>query len=81
MCDNREEYKNSKKLGLKIDFGPSYLPWSNGVNERNHYSYDIIVSKILNEDRKVVHKEGVNIVAYTKYKWECALICCFLSNT
>ena len=42
-ADNSGEFKNSKideftnKLGLTIKFGPAYSPWSNGVNEHNHY--------------------------------------------
>ena len=45
--DNGKEFHNKEmielmsKLGLKIEFGPTYLPWSNGINERNHYSADI----------------------------------------
>ena len=42
-----------KKLGIKIDFTPAFSPWSNRVNERNHYSYDIIVKKAIEEDKKL----------------------------
>ena len=47
-----EESKNYKvdeftnKLGLRIEFGPAYSPWSNRVNERNHYCCDMIIKKI-----------------------------------
>ena len=40
--DNGGEFRNYKmeefvsKLGMKIEFSPSYSPWSNGLNERNH---------------------------------------------
>ena len=37
------------KIGIKIEFSPSYSPWSNGLNERNHYSADRIVRKLMNE--------------------------------
>ena len=55
-CDNGGEFCNAKmeefvnKLGLKIEFTPSYSPWSNGVNERNHYSCDVIVKKVMEQD-------------------------------
>ena len=47
--DNGGEFHNLKldnftnKLRLKIEFGPAYSSWSNGINEQNHYSCDIIV--------------------------------------
>ena len=34
-------------IGIKVDFTPAFSPWSNGVNERNHYSCDIIVKKVM----------------------------------
>ena len=37
------------KIGNKIEFSPSYSPWSNGLNERNHYSADRIVRKLMDE--------------------------------
>merc|ERR1712074_48942 len=46
--DNGGEFRNAKmeefvnKLGLTINFTPSYSPWSNGIKERNHYSCDVI---------------------------------------
>ena len=55
-ADNGGEFRNMKmeefvsKLGIKIDFTPAYSPWSNGVNERNHYSCDIIVKKVMEDD-------------------------------
>ena len=51
-ADNGKEFQNKdmvelmSKIGLKIEFGPTYSPWSNGINERNHYSADIVVSKV-----------------------------------
>ena len=54
-ADNGGEFRNYKmeefvsKIGIKIEFSPSYSPWSNGLNERNHYSADRIVRKLLDE--------------------------------
>ena len=56
-ADNGGEFRNYKmeefvsKLGIKIEFSPSYSPWSNGLNERNHYSADRIVRKLLDENQ------------------------------
>ena len=70
-CDNGGEFRNSKmeelsnKLGLKIEFTPAYSPWSNRANERNHYSCDVIIRKIMEEDKKIVLQEAVTMSAWT----------------
>ena len=70
-CDNGGEFRNAKmeefvnKLGLKISFTPSYSPWSKGINESNHYSCDIIVQKIMEEDKKVTLKEATTMASWT----------------
>merc|ERR1712105_546205 len=70
-CDNGGEFRNAKmeefvnKLGLKISFTPSYSPWSNGINERNHYSCDVIVKKIMEEDKKIMLQEATTMAAWT----------------
>ena len=67
--DNGGEFRNSKieefvsKLGLKIKFMPAYSPCSNGINERNHYNCDVIVKKIMEEDKKVGLGEAVDIAS------------------
>ena len=53
------------KLGIKIEFSLSYSPWSNGLNERNHYSADIVVKKLMDEDNKMVLSEAVEMAAWT----------------
>ena len=69
--DNRGEFRNSKmeefvsKLGIKIKFMPAYSPWSNGINERNHYNCDVIVKKIMEEDKKVGLGEAVDMASWT----------------
>merc|ERR1712074_249508 len=69
--DNGGEFRNAKmeeyvaKLGLTIKFTPSYSPWSNGINERNHYSCDVIVKKIREENNKVTLQEAVSMASWT----------------
>ena len=58
-----EEFVN--KLGLRIEFTPSFSPWSNGVNKRNHYSCDVIVKKVMEQDRSIVLQEAVNLASWT----------------
>ena len=58
LADNGSEFQNKEmcefmsKLGLRIEFGAAYSPWSNGINERNHYSADVIVRKVLECNKK-----------------------------
>ena len=53
FADNSGEFANIKldkltsKLGLSVKFGPSYSPWNNCLNERNHASEDITIIKKL----------------------------------
>ena len=67
--DSRGEFRNSKmeefvnELGVKIKFTPPYLPWSNGINERNHYNFDGIVRKIMDEDKKISLGEAVEMAS------------------
>ena len=68
-CDIGGEFRNAKleefvsKLGIKVEFTPSYSPWYNGVNEWNHYSCDVAVKKIMEEDRKLQLREAVMMAA------------------
>ena len=68
--DNGGEFRNSKmeefvnKLGFKIKFTQAFSPWSNGINERNHYNCDVIVRKIMEEDKKVGLGEAVDMASW-----------------
>merc|ERR1711962_1590169 len=53
------------KLGLKIKFKPAFSPWSNDINERNHYNCDVMVRKIMEEDKKVGLGEAVDMENWT----------------
>lgn len=63
------------RLEIKNRYGPAYSPWSNGINEPNHASYDVMVKKLM-ENKKVAltdllvraaawtHNTNVNILGY-----------------
>ena len=57
-----EEFVN--KMGKKIEFTPAYSPWSNGVNEGNHYSCDVIINKVMKEDKKNSLQEAVSMAGW-----------------
>ena len=52
FVDNGSKFANVKlnkltsKLGLTVKFGLAYSPWSNGINERNLASADIMIKKL-----------------------------------
>ena len=39
------------KVGIKIEFSTAYFPWYNGINERHHYSADVVVKKTMEENK------------------------------
>ena len=47
------------KFQIKIEFSQSYLPWSNGLNERNYYSANVLVRKWMDKDKKLRWNEAV----------------------
>ena len=50
---------------IKIDFTPAFFPWSNRVNERNHYSCDVIIKKIMQQDKELTLQEAVHMAEWT----------------
>ena len=70
-ADNGTEFRNDElneyasKFGFTVKFGPPYSPWSNGLNERNHYSADVTVSKMLEADKKMDLRTAVNMASWT----------------
>ena len=58
LADNSGEFANTKldeltsKMRLTVRFGPAFSPWSNGINERNHVSADIMI-KTMRWDKKM----------------------------
>ena len=48
------------KYGISLRLTAAHSPWSNGKNERNHYTCDIIVDKLLEEDPSIGLEEAVS---------------------
>ncbi len=71
FADNGGEFSNIKldeltsKLGLSVKFGPSYSPWSNGLNERNYASADLTKKKLLEEKKTALNDSLVKAAAWT----------------
>ena len=71
FADNGGEFANIKleeltsKLGLTVKFGPSYSPWLNGLNERNHASADITIKKLIDEHKTSITDTLVKADAWT----------------
>jgi hypothetical protein len=53
------------KIGFQVHFGPTYSSWSNGLNERNHYSADVMVNKIMASDKKITLQKAVEMAAWS----------------
>ena len=71
FADNGGEFANIKldkhtsKFGLSVKFGPSYSPWSNGINERNHASADITTKKLMEDEKVALSDSLVKAAAWT----------------
>ena len=70
----------TSKLGLTVEFGPAYSPWSNGLNKRNHASADLTIKKLPEEKKTALndslvkaaawtHNTSVKKLGYTPYSW------------
>ena len=66
FADNGGEFKNlemkemATKYGLSLRLTAAHSPWSNGKNERNHYTCDVIVDKLMEEDSKLSLADAVS---------------------
>ena len=56
---NIEEFVNNMRL--KIEFSQVFTPWLNGINERNYYSANVVVKKIMDEDAKIKLQDAINM--------------------
>ena len=71
FADNGGEFANIKldeltsKLRLTVRFGPSYSPWSNGLNEQNHASADMTIKKLMEEQKVSLSDSLVKAAAWT----------------
>ena len=70
FSDNGGEFRNAimmeaaAKLGLRIFLTAGNSPWSNGKNERNPYSCDMTISKLLADDKKLTLTEALSHAIY-----------------
>ena len=66
FADNGGEFKNpamkavAAKYGLSLRLTAAHSPWSNGKNERNHFTCDVIVEKLMEEDAKLSLTDAVS---------------------
>ena len=67
FSDNGGEFRNDAlkemagKLGLRIFLTAGNSPWSNGKIERNHYTCDRTIDKLMTENPKMSLKDAVSI--------------------
>ena len=70
-ADNGTEFSNKilqdfcRDWNISIKFGAPYSPFSNGCNERNHYSCDVVVNKLMENDKMISLQEACDIAAWT----------------
>ncbi len=55
-----------QQSGIRLKMTGSFSPQQNGVNERNHGSADVIVTKFCEENPKMSLQEAVHRAAYAR---------------
>ena len=71
FSDNGGEFKNPvmkevcAKYNIKLSLTAANSPWSNGKNERNHYSCDRTIEKLMEEDPKMSLEEATSFAVYS----------------
>ena len=69
-ADNGTEFQNkdteslTSAVGIEIKFSPTYSSSSNGVDERNHYSADLTVRKVMDENSNMTLEEAISKAAW-----------------
>ena len=70
FSDNGGEFKNptmkeaAAKYGIKLTLTAGNSPWSNGKNERNHYTVDRTVQKLMTENPSMKLEDAVSKSVY-----------------
>ena len=54
------------KYGLSLNLTAGRSPWSNGKNEREHYTCDLIIEKMLEDDPSMKLEDAVRYAVYAK---------------
>ena len=64
--DNKEMREYARKVGISLRMTPSYSPWANGGNERNHYTVDRTIAKVRLDDPTISLEEAVHKSCFWK---------------
>ena len=52
------------RLGITIRYGPTYSPWSNSINEKNHACCDVTVKKLMEDKKEALTNSLVRTAAW-----------------
>ena len=72
FADNGGEFKNpamkeaAAKFNISLSLTAGRSPWSNGKNEREHYTCDLTVEKMMEDDSTLKLEEAVRLAVYAK---------------
>lgn len=70
-ADNGPEFNNkdfkaaTNRLGLKLKLGPSHSPWSNGKCERRHAVIDLMMLKMMEDDKTLKVEKALKYALYS----------------
>ena len=70
--DNGTEFVNAvfremtERFGIKHTTTGAHSPFSNGLNERNHHTVDLMVEKIMDSDKSISFEDALSKAVYAK---------------
>ena len=63
---NKELREMCDRLGIKHTTNGAFSAWSNGLNERNHHTVDLMLEKILDADKNIKFEDALAKAVYAK---------------
>ena len=71
-ADNGGEFQKNyledlvRRIGCKIELGPSYSPWSNGTCERRHAAIDLTIKKMMEDNKTLDIEEALDHACWAR---------------
>ena len=72
FADNGGEFKNpdmkeaASKYNISLSLTAARSPWSNGKNEREHFTCDLTIEKLMEDDPDMKLEDAVRLAIYAK---------------
>ena len=75
LMDNGGEFANDEMrelgnhFGIRIKHTAAYAPWANGLNERNHYTVDVMMDKMIEDCPTIAEETALQYAVSVRNCW------------